>query len=72
MPVGLIEAALPDPSTPAFVPFVAVLGAFLGALYGRIQGVAPDERRELVEAAAFYLTAIGLLMYLTAQVMDLD
>lgn len=68
MPAAIVEAALPDPSSPAIVPIAAVLGGFVGALIARLHGLTPEQRRELTESGAFYTTAAGLVVYAIAQI----
>jgi hypothetical protein len=59
----MIPAALPDPSQPSFVLFVAAFGAFLGATVGRVRGGTREEVRRVTENWAYAATAAALALY---------
>ncbi|MEA2432294.1 MAG: hypothetical protein QOI19_2767 [Thermoleophilaceae bacterium] len=59
----MIVAALPDPSQPSFVLFLAALGAFLGATVGRVRGLERDALRAIVENWTYSFTGVALLVY---------
>jgi hypothetical protein len=60
----MITAALPHPSQPSFVLFMAALGAFLGATVGRARGARRELLREIVENWTYIFTVLGLFFYL--------
>ena len=59
-------AGLPELDQPSVIPLAAVVGALLGALFGRIRQNPPDDVRRLAEGGVFYGVAVGFLLYAVA------
>lgn len=69
--LATLAASLPEPGSPNLVPFMAVLGAFVGAGVSRIRGEDRGQMRHRVEDFAFTTTALAFVIYLTGLVTGL-